>query len=476
MNVMATLASDPADWSISDTVAATRSGTISAVEVAEATLARIEKRQPILNCFIRIDAEGTMAQAKAADAARASGARLGVLHGAPLAHKDMYYRAGVPVTCGSKIRRDFVPSVTATVLERLDAAGALHVGALNMSEFANGPTGHNEHWGSTHNPWNPDHITGGSSTGSGTAVGGRLVAGSLGSDTGGSIRLPAAICGVYGMKPTQGRVSRHGVMGLSFSLDNVGPLARTARDCARMMGVIAGADPMDTTCAEVAVPDYEADLDLGVAGLTITVPDTYYFEDIDPEIAAALEGVLDSYRRMGATIRHVSLPYHDVIGGLGAVVSGSEQCALHDDWMRNRPEDYAPLIRARKQPGYAFSAVEYLKALHLRAPIAAAVADAAFGGAHAMLMPALRFPVPTLAEMDVKDAVDMPERLGRVNHCTRTINYLGYPALSVPAGFSKSGLPIGFQLTGPAFSERMLFRIATAYEREHSTDIKPNLP
>ena len=430
----------------------------------------------MLNCFIRVDADLALEQARAADAARTSGSSLGILHGAPLAHKDMYYRAGKNVTCGSKIRRDFVPDVTATVLQRLDAAGALHLGALNMSEFANGPTGHNEHWGTCRNPWNTVHITGGSSTGSGSAVGGTLVAGSLGSGTGGSIRLPAGICGVYGLKPTQNRVSRHGVMGLSFSLDNVGPLARTARDCARLTGVIAGADSLDTTCAQVPVDDYEADLDLGVKGLTITVPTNYYFDDIDPEIDARMDEVIDTYRRMGATIRRVTLPHHDVLGGLGAIVSGAETCTIHDEWMRTCPDDYAPLIRARMQPGYAFSAVEYLKALTMRAAIAKEVADVAFGGAHAMLTPVLRFPVPTHASLDVKDAVDMPERLGAVNHCTRTLNYLGYPALSVPAGFSASGLPVGFQLAAPPFAERMLFRIAAAYEREYGPMPLPTLP
>lgn len=467
----------PADLSLSETVEAVTSGALSAVEVAEATLARAEARQPALNCFIRIDPEGAIAAAKAADARRARGADLGPLHGAPLAHKDMYYRAGVPSTCGSKIRRDAVPTVTATVLERLDAAGAVHVGVVNMSEFANGPTGHNVHWGNCRNPWNTDHITGGSSTGSGSAVGGRCVTGSLGSDTGGSIRLPAGICGVYGIKPTQGRVSRHGVMGLSFSLDNVGPLARTARDCARLLTVIAGPDPMDTTALPVPVDDYEADLDAGVRGLRITVPTNYYFDGVDPEIAAALDGVLETFQSLGATVRRVTLPHHDVISGLGGIVSGAESCALHAHWHETRPDDYAPLVRARMQPGFGYTAVEYLKALHLRAPIAQAVAEAAFGEAEVMLTPLLRFPVPTLEALDVRDSLGLNEALGRINHCTRPTNYLGFPGLSVPAGFSASGLPIGFQLVGRPFAERMLFRFAGAFERERGLpDRTPNLP
>ncbi|WP_088625605.1 amidase [Oceanicola sp. 22II-s10i] len=471
------MSANPADWSLTDQVGAMKTGTLTAVDLAEATLKRIEARQPVLNCFIRVDEEGTRAAAKAADARRETGEPLGPLHGAPLAHKDMYYRKGVPVTCGSEIRRAFVPDVTATVLEKLDAAGALHVGALNMSEFASGPTGHNEHWGTCRNPWNPAHITGGSSTGSGSSVGGRLVAGSLGSDTGGSIRLPAGICGVYGIKPTQGRVSRHGVMGLSFSLDNVGPLARTARDCARILTAIAGPDPKDTTALPVPAEDYEADIDAGVKGMTIAIPETFYFDDIDPEVAKAIDAVIAAYESQGANIVRVTLPHHDVIDGLGSIVSAAEQCTIHDHWQRTCPEKYAPLIRARMMAGYGVTAVEYLKAMHLRSRIASDVAAAAFGGAQVMLAPTVRFPVPTLEEMDVKDSPNMPEALGRVNHSTRPINYLGFPGLSVPCGFTASGLPIGFQLIGPAFSERMLFRFAGAYEAAVGLpDALPDLP
>ncbi|HKK31806.1 MAG TPA: amidase, partial [Alphaproteobacteria bacterium] len=367
--------------------------------------------------------------------------------------------------------------ITATVLQRLDAAGAVHVGALNMSEFASGPTGHNVHWGNCHNPWNPAHITGGSSTGSGSATGGRCVTGSLGSDTGGSIRLPAGICGVYGIKPTQGRVSRHGVMGLSFSLDNVGPLARTARDCARMLSVIAGPDPMDTTALPSPVDNYEADLEAGVAGLRIAVPETYYFDDIDPEIGKALDEVLATFDALGATIRRVKLPHHDVIGGLSNIVGNSESCTLHAHWQETCPELYSPLVRARMMGGYGFTAVEYLKAQHMRSAIASDVAKAAFDEAEVMFAPLLRFPVPTLDETDVGDGPRMHKVLGRINYCTRPINYLGFPALSVPAGFSSCGLPIGFQLIGPPLAEKLLFRFAGAFERERGLPSHmPNLP
>ena len=212
----------------------------------------------------------------------------------------MYYRKGIVCTCGSKIRREFVPDRTATVLERLTAAGALNLGGLNMAEFAVGPTGHNVHWGDCHNPWNPAHITGGSSSGSGSAVAGRLVFGALGSDTGGSVRLPATMCGLVGIKPTQTRVSRYGIMGLSFSLDNVGPLTRTARDCARVLGVIAGHDPKDPTSSAMPVPDYEAELDDGVSGLRVGVPDNYYYDGADDEVRALMQASLEQLEELGS--------------------------------------------------------------------------------------------------------------------------------------------------------------------------------
>ena len=457
---------DIADWTLSDTAAAIAARQVSAVDVTKAALARIETRNPSLNCFVRVDADGALAQAEAADRKLAAGMALGPLHGIPLAHKDMFYRPGVPVTCGSAIRRDFVPELTATVLERLDAAGAVTVGALNMSEFANGPTGHNVHYGATHNPWGLEHVTGGSSTGSGTAVAGRLVYGSLGSDTGGSIRLPAGICGIYGIKATQGRVSRHGAMGLSFSLDNVGPLARTARDCARLLRVVAGADANDPTAAQMPVDDYEAALDGGVQGLRIAVATNHYWDGMHAEVGGVLEAALSQLSKLGASVKRRKVPHHDILRGLGNIVISAEFCALHDDWLRNRHGDYAPLVRARMKQGYAFSAVEYLKAVQVRPRITADFVADVFADADALFLPVLRFPSPTLDETDVGDAQGMNEVLGSINHCTWPMNYLGLPGLSVPAGFTGGGLPVGFQLVGRPFAEAMLFRIAGAYERE----------
>ena len=457
--------SEIADWSLTATAQAIAARKVSAREVTEAALSRIASRQPALNAFVRVDEEGARAAATMADEAQAAGRDLGPLHGIPLAHKDMFYRPGIPVTCGSAIRRNFQPDTLATVLARLDSAGAITVGALNMSEFANGPTGHNVHFGPTRNPWNTAHITGGSSSGSGTAVAGRMVYGSLGSDTGGSIRLPGGICGVYGIKATQGRVSRYGAMGLSFSLDNIGPLARTAADCARLLGVVAGPDPDDATAASMPVDDYEAALGLGAKGLRIAVATNHYWDGMSPEVGDVLEAALTELGRLGASVSRRTVPYHAELRGLGNIVASTEFCTLHDDWLRNEHDQYAPLVRARMKQGYAFTAVEYLKAIQVRPRLIKAFVDDVFGTADAMLLPVLRFPVPTIAETDVGDGDTMNEVLGSINHCTWPINYLGLPGLSVPPGFSRSGLPVGFQLVGRPFAEAMLFRIAGAYER-----------
>ena len=466
-----------ADWSLVETADAIAARKVSAMEVTEAMLARITKRQPLLNAYVRIDEDGVRAEARAADEKLVRGGAIGSLHGVPLAHKDMFYRPGVPVTCGSAIRRNFRPDYLATVLARLDAAGAVTLGALNMSEFANGPTGVNVHYGATRNPWNTEHMTGGSSSGSGTAVAGRIAYGSLGSDTGGSIRLPGGVCGVYGMKPTQGRVSRYGAMGLSFSLDTIGPLTRTVRDCARMLKVIAGPDPEDATAATVPVEDYESSLDKGIGGLRIAVATNHYWDGMDSEIGGALEGALGVVGKLGATVHRCTAPYHEELRGLGNIVISSEFCTLHDDWLRNQHDDYAPLVRARMKQGYAFTAVEYLKAVQVRPRITKAFVDEIFGNADALFLPVLRFPVPKIADVDVRDGPNMNEVLGSINHCTWPINYLGLPGLSVPAGFSKSGLPIGFQLVGRPFAEGTLLRIASAYERETVwPQQKPSLP
>ena len=269
---------------------------------------RIAQWQPRLNALMAIEQDAARAAANAADAALAKGASRGALHGVPLAHKDMYYDAGKVVTCGSKIRRDFVATTTSTALQRLKDAGTVRMGSLQMAEFAYGPTGHNSHYGPVHNPWNVDHITGGSSSGSGAAVAARLTPAALGSDTGGSVRMPAHFCGVTGLKTTVGRVSRAGAMPLSQSLDTVGPLAQSSEDCALLLGLMAGADPEDPTAITGPLPDYMAATKAPMKGISIGVPSSFYVDDLDPEVARVLDETIATLKREGAAIVKVDLP------------------------------------------------------------------------------------------------------------------------------------------------------------------------
>jgi aspartyl-tRNA(Asn)/glutamyl-tRNA(Gln) amidotransferase subunit A len=442
-----------------------RAGKASSREVTEDCLKRIEVWQPRINAFIAVEAEAALTAARAADEAQANGRKLGTLHGIPLAHKDMYYRKGQRCTCGSKIRRDFVPDHDSTALQRLARAGALHLGPLCMSEFAFSPTGHNVHFGDTCNPWNPAHITGGSSSGSGAATAARLVYGALGSDTGGSIRLPAAFCGVSGVKPTWGRVSRYGAMGLSHSLDTVGPLAPSVRDCARIMQVIAGPDDNDPTASRTPIPDYEAMLDGSVKGLRVGLPKDYYLDDVSAEMRAALQAAADMLRGLGASVVEVAIPDADLVGALGALVIGVEAATIHGPWMRTRPQDYSAQLSARLRSGYAIPATRYLEALNLRGPLLTRFTEAVFGKIDLLLAPAFSSAAPGRAETDVRDGPEMLPTLGRLTRLTRPANYLGLPAVSIPAGFGATGLPLGVQMIGRPFDEATLLRAGDAYQR-----------
>lgn len=440
-------------------------GELSSLEVTHACLDRIERFGRSLNCVVGIETDAALEAAERADAKRLRGALRGTLHGVPLAHKDLFYRAGKVVACGSKIRRDFVPDITATALARLERAGALNIGALHMAEFAMGPTGYNEHYGHCRNPWNPAHVSGGSSSGSGAAVAARLVFGSLGTDTGGSVRHPAAMCGLVGLKPTLTRVSRAGVMPLSFSLDCIGPLGRTARDCARLLAAVAGADPADPTASRKPVPDYEAALTGDIRGIRIAVPTAYYHEHVTEEIRELLEQSLAILRERGASVVAVKVPDIPLINQLAHVVTAVEAATIHRRWLATRPQDYADPVRSRIEPGLFYPATRYVEALSMRAGIVQEFIDTALAGADVLHLPAIPIPVPTIEETTVGDAARVAKIMGVIRNCTRGINYLGLPAVTVPMGFTRNGLPAGFQLAGRPFAEALLLRVADAYQR-----------
>lgn len=452
-----------ADLTLVEAAEAVRTGAATSVALLDACLAEMDAHEAAVNATIWIDREGATAAARAADASTATGP----LHGVPLAHKDMYYHAGRLISCGSAIRRDFIPAHSATVVDRMVAAGAYTFAGLNMAEFAQNGTGHNAHYGDCRNPWNLPYITGGSSSGSGAAVAARFAYAALGSDTGGSIRLPASANGICGIKPTQTRVSRYGVMPLSFSADNVGPLARTARDCARMLAVLAGHDPRDPTSARVAVPDYEAALDGDLRGVRLGVPTTHFLDDVDDAVAAAFEATLAILVGRGATVIRLPLPLMDAVLAYGAVVSRSEGAAIHADWMRSRPEDFATHISGRLFAGYAVPAAVYVEALRARGAILRAFAREVFEQVDLLLSPTIRICLPTLAATDIDNGPPGTEELALgISANTRPFNYLGLPAMSVPCGFDPNGLPIGLQIAGRPFAEAQVLRVADAYGRD----------
>ena len=467
------MSAEPALLSLTEVAQAIAQKRFSSREVTKSCLDRIAQWQPRLNAFMAIEPEEALAAADAADAALAKGNAGGALHGVPLAHKDMYYDAGRIVTCGSKIRRDFVATSTSTALQRLKDAGTIRLGSLQMVEFAYGPTGHNAHYGAVHNPWGLDHITGGSSSGSGSAVAARLTFAALGSDTGGSIRMPAHFCGVTGLKTTYGRISRAGAMPLSQSLDTVGPLARTAEDCALLLGLMAGADPHDPTAAAEPVPDYVAATRESITGLTIGVPSAFYVDDLDPEVERILDETIAVLKREGANIVQVELPDQRQLAAAAQLAVAVEASAFHKRWLIERPQDYGPQVLMRLQNGLAIPGVSYLEAMRWRGPALAAYL-AAVAGTDAVIVPGAPVPAPTLAESDVGNGPDAEAVIQRLTRFTRPVNYLGLPSLGIPAGFTKSGLPVGMQLIGRSFDEAMLLRIGAAFQR--ATDFHARVP
>jgi aspartyl-tRNA(Asn)/glutamyl-tRNA(Gln) amidotransferase subunit A len=466
-------ATEPALLSLTEVAQAIAQKRLSSREVTQSCLARIQQWQPRLNAFMAIEAEQALAAADAADAALAKGQNRGALHGVPLAHKDMYYDAGKVVTCGSKIRRDWVATTTATSLQRLKDAGTIRLGSLQMAEFAYGPTGHNAHYGPVHNPWGIDRITGGSSSGSGAAVAARLTFAALGSDTGGSIRMPAHFCGVTGLKTTVGRISRAGAMPLSQSLDTVGPLARSAEDCALLLGLMAGADPSDPTAISGTVPDYMAATRGSIKGLTVGVPTAFYVDDLDADTARILDETVATLKREGAQIVPVELPDQRQLTAACQFVLAVEAAAFHQRWMIERPQDYGPQVLMRLQNGLAISGVSYLEVMRWRGPALAAHL-AATAGVDAVLAPVAPVAAPTIAESDVGNSPDAEAVIQRLTRFTRPVNYLGLPSLAIPAGFTGTGLPIGMQLIGRPFDEATLLRAGVAFQR--ATDFHARCP
>ncbi len=439
---------------------------ISPVELVTALLDRIGRLDPKLNVFIRLDADAAMHAASAAEAEIAAGRSRGPLHGVPVGVKDIIDVVGLPTTCHSKILIDNIASTDAVCVARLRGAGAIVLGKLSTHEFAIGGPSFDLPWPPARNPWNTDHHPGGSSSGSGAGVAAGLFPLALGSDTGGSVRNPASACGIVGLKPTYGLVSRRGVFPLSFTLDHVGPLTRTVADNALMLDVIAGHDPLDPGSAAAPAGHYTSRLDRGVRGLRIGLIRHFHEADLPAhaEVAGALENVARTLEQLGAEIRDINLPTLGEFAAVNRIILQSEAWTIHGPWLRERPGDYGRLARRRLMPGAFLSAGDYVQASRRRREMIAAVEVA-------------------LRDVDVllcASSMDPPSRIEDAAETERTyprqartpLNVTGHPALAMMSGLSRSGLPLSVQFVGRYFDETTLFRVAREWERAAGTDQK----
>jgi aspartyl-tRNA(Asn)/glutamyl-tRNA(Gln) amidotransferase subunit A len=457
---------------------------VSAVEATRAYLARIAELDPQLRAFNTVTTELALHQAEAVDRRVRAGEAVGPLVGAPLAIKDVLCTKGVRTTCSSRILENFVPPYDATVVQRLTGAGGVILGKTNMDEFAMGSSTENSAFFPTRNPWDSSRVPGGSSGGSAAAVAADLCAGALGTDTGGSIRQPAALCGVVGLKPTYGRVSRYGLVAFASSLDQIGPLAKDVRDAALILGVMAGHDPLDSTSANVPVPDYLAELERGVEGLTLGIPEEYFIEGMDHDVERAVWEAIEVLKKLGARTERVSMPhtkYAIAAYYLIAPAEASSNLARYDGvkygyrtkhtsrdivqmYGRTRADGFGPEVRRRIMLGtYALSAgyydAYYGKAQRVRTLVRQDF-DRAFERADLIVTPTSPTPAFRLGER-----TDDPLQMYLSDVFTVPVNLAALPGLSMNCGFAQTGLPIGLQFIGRAFDEATVLRAAHAYER-----------
>jgi aspartyl-tRNA(Asn)/glutamyl-tRNA(Gln) amidotransferase subunit A len=434
------------------------------VETVRAHLERIERLDGKIRSFITVDAEGALAAARVRDAELAAGRARGVLHGVPLAYKDLCHVRGLPTSCGTSTREYFVDEHECTAVTRLTAAGAITLGKLNMSELAMGPFGDNPHHGDVQNPWRAGHVSGGSSSGSAAAVAAGLALGALGSDTGGSIRLPAACCGIVGLKPTYGRVSRAGVMPLSWSLDHVGPMTRTVADAALLFAVIAGHDSRDATSSRRQVERDDAP-ERSIAGLRVGIVENFYFQDLDAEMEGGVRAAIQRLGELGGRLETLTVPDPESIASVCNVIARAESAAIHTRILRERPHELGAAVRTRLALGLAIAATDYLQALRLRSRLTRAFIAEVFARVDALALPVIPEPAPTYESREAGGVEAKVARMGRFSRLTRPFNGLGLPAVSVPCGFSRDGLPLAFQIVGRPFDEATVLRLAHAYER-----------
>jgi aspartyl-tRNA(Asn)/glutamyl-tRNA(Gln) amidotransferase subunit A len=449
-------------WEASELV---RTKRVSPKELTVACLTRIQRLNPILNAFITVTADQAMADAQLAEAEIMKGRWRGPLHGIPVGLKDLFDTVGVRTTAASAFFADRVPTEDAEVVRRLKAAGAVIVGKQNMQEFAYGATSAASHFGAVHNPWNRDYVPGGSSGGSAAAVSASLCYGALGSDTGGSIRIPASFCGIVGLKPSYGRVSTRGVIPLSWSFDHVGPLTRTVLDAAVLLQAIAGYDPQEVSSVDRPVPTFAAAVKRGASSLRVGVPRENFFTGLNPDVESAVAQALSVLSKLTAGVQDVILPVNPEVN---ATVMLAEAFAFHAERVREAPHRFQAAVLGRLQQGATIDTATYI----VRRREVQQMRQAAPGlFAHVDL---LVTPTVPLLPVLIADARDDEASVALYARNTRPFNAYGLPAVSVPCGFAKNGFPIGLQIVGPPWGEESVLRLANAYEQ--ATDWQTRRP
>ena len=458
--------SDLTKLTISELAPKIRSGEVSPVEVTEAALAKAERLQPTLNSFITLLHDQAISQAKEQEAAVARGEYKGPLQGIPIGIKDNIATGGIRTTVGSKVLSDHVPEEDAEVVRRCKAAGAIILGKENLEEFAAGVTSNNPHFGAVHNPWQLDHVPGGSSGGGGANVAAGVTYASLGTDLGGSVRLPGTFCGVVGLKQTFGRVSQRGLMVTSFNGDHIGPMTRSVRDSALVLQAIAGYDPLDPSTVPVPVDDYAASLEQNLRGLKMGIPANYYFDLVDEEVEQAVRRAIAALEELGVESTEVSLPSMEYAGAL-RFAGMADSVVTHEPYLTSNREDYGPDTLYRTLAGQFVLGRDYSKAMKVQRIIKEE---------HARVLNTVDFLVTPTApvaapRIDAKNITLGGEEYrvrgpgsGMVSRNTSPMNATGLPAITVPCGFTGAGLPIGIQFIGRPFDESTLFRVAQGYE------------
>jgi aspartyl-tRNA(Asn)/glutamyl-tRNA(Gln) amidotransferase subunit A len=450
-------------WDLCTAVDAIKDKKISSYELTQWSLQRLKQIGGTLNAVFRLDEESALKRAHVLDDLQAHHRPLGMLHGVPFAHKDLILMAGRSAHIGSKILKKNIPEKNAVVMDYFESAGQVYCGSLHMTEFALGPTGFNRHYGHAKNPWNEKMVCGGSSSGSAIAVSARLVFGAIGSDTGGSIRHPATMCGVTGLKPTSTLVNIEGTFPLAHTLDCIGPLAQSARDCAKMLTVLTHQDK-----------NYELSLSSSVAGFKVGIPQHYFWEGLDTNIQDVLLENIPVFKALGMQMVEIDNPLMQPINDMMAVVMAVEALEVHHEWLKQRSEDYADQVRARIELGYQYSDEDYRKALNMRKFYRQQFDEKVFGTCDVLFIPTIQVHTPSIEASTRGSLEEVLKGVRRLTHVTKAMNYLGYPSISVPGGFSDQGMPVGFQLVGRDLSEDRLLRIAHAYQTQ--TDWHRRLP